>query len=131
MKSRIKPGDIVLIVLLVAAGFALLFSYSRASASEKGSIAVVEVNGREVKRIALGDGQELREFKINGVNGITLVEVQGGRVRVHKSECRDKICIGEGWVDTAGRAIVCLPNRVVVRVTGRRGGKGKVDSITE
>ena len=104
---------------------------SRANAGEKGSLAIVEVNGKEVMRVALGAGQARRQFTVKGVLGPSTLMVQSGRVRMVKSTCRDKICVGAGWVDSPGKSIVCLPNRVVIRVTGRRGGGGKVDSVTE
>jgi hypothetical protein len=129
--GRIRPGDIVLVLLVVAAAAVSMVMVSRASAGEKGSLAIVEVNGKEVKRIALGDGQPDRKFVIHGFTGTNTVEVMDGKVRISKADCRDKICIGVGWIDSQGKEIVCLPHRVVVHVTGKRGGKGKVDTVTE
>jgi len=129
--GRIKPADIVLIALFVVAAAVSLFLVSRASAGEKGSLAIIEVNGKEVKRIAIGGGQPERKFIVHGVNGTSTVEVKDGRIRMVRSTCRDKICIGVGWIDSRGKEIVCLPNRVVVRITGKRGGNGRVDTVTE
>jgi hypothetical protein len=129
--GRIKPADIVLVVLIVAASVATMVMVSSANAGEKGSLAIIEVNGKPVKRIALGKGQPDREFKIHGFSGWNVVEVKDGRIRISDADCRDKVCIGMGWIDAQGRSIVCLPHRVVIRVTGKRGGKGKVDSVTE
>lgn len=131
--GRAKVADAVLVLLLVVASAASLVLLSRANAGEKGSMAVVEVNGKEVKRVALGDGQKTRTLIVRGVNGASTIEVKGGRVRMLESRCRDRICIRQGWIDSRGETIVCLPNRVVIRVTGKRGtgGGGQVDSVTE
>jgi hypothetical protein len=129
--GRIKPADIVLVALVIAASVATMVMITSAKATEKGSVAVIEVNGKPVERITLGQGQPDRLFMIHGFTGWNLVEVKDGRVRVKNSDCRDKVCVGMGWIDTQGRSIVCLPHRVVIRVTGKRGGKGKVDSVTE
>jgi len=129
--GRIRAGDIVLVVLIVVAAAVSMFLVSRANAGEKGSLAIIEVNGKEVMRIALGDGQQDRTFKVRGMTGYNLVEVRDGRIRMLEADCRDRICLGVGWVEAPGRAIICLPHRVVVRVTGKRGGKGKVDTVTE
>jgi hypothetical protein len=129
--GRVKPADIVLVVLIIAASVATMVMVSRANANEKGSIAVIEVNGKPIKRIALGQGQPDRKFMIHGFSGWNLVEVNDGRVRVKNANCRDKLCVGMGWIDVQGRSVVCLPHRVVIRVTGKRGGKGSVDSVTE
>ena len=82
-------------------------------------------------RVALGAGQARRDFTVAGVQGRSTFQVSDGRIRMVRSACRDKICVGVGWIDTPGRSIVCLPNRIVIRVTGKRGGGGKVDSVTE
>ncbi len=118
----------VLLVLAAAGGSMVLVS--RANAGEKGSLAVVEVNGREVSRVTLGSGQAARTITVKGWQGSSTFEVKDGRVRMVKSACRDKICIGVGWIDSGGRSIICLPNRVVIRVTGKRKS-GKIDTVTE
>jgi hypothetical protein len=120
----------MVVLMLAAAAFSMVM-VSRANAGEKGSIAIIEINGKEVKRVALGDGQASRQFKVEGVHGKSTLEVKDGRVRMVSSACRDKICIGVGWIDSQGKSVVCLPNRVVIRVTGKRGGKGKIDTVTE
>jgi len=127
----IKAGDVVLVLLVLAAAGVSMFMVSRANASEKGSLAVIEVNGHEAMRIALGSGQPDRKFLIHGFTGVNTVEVKDGRLRISNADCRDKVCIGMGWIDSPGKTIVCLPHRVVIRVTGKRGGKGKVDTVTE
>lgn len=127
---KLRAGDVVLVVLILVAAAASMFLVSRAAAGEKGSLAIVEVNGREVRRVTLGSGQAARTITVKGWNGPSTFEVKEGRVRMVKSACRDKICIGVGWIDTAGRSIICLPNRVVIRVTGNRKS-GKIDTVTE
>ncbi len=131
--GRAKVADAVLVMLLVVASVASLVLVSRASAGEKGSLAIIEVNGKEVKRVALGDGQKTRTVTVRGVNGPSTIEFGRGRVRMLESRCRDRICVRRGWIDSRGDTIVCLPNRVVIRVTGKRGtgGGGLVDSVTE
>ncbi len=129
--GKLKAGDIALVALVIAAAVVSLQVLSRANASKKGSLAVIAVNGKEVKRVALGDGMRSRKFVVRGAGGATVVEVSGGRARVLTSHCRDKICVGVGWIDSPGKAVICLPNRVVLRITGSRGGNGKVDTVTE
>ncbi|HEY5493052.1 MAG TPA: NusG domain II-containing protein [Candidatus Anoxymicrobiaceae bacterium] len=126
-----RPGDVVLVVLMVVAAAASMILVSRANAGEKGSLAVIEVNGKEVMRFALGAGQASRDFTVKGIQGKSTFKISDGRVRMVRSACRDRICVGVGWIDSPGKSIVCLPNRVVIRVTGKRGGGGKVDSVTE
>lgn len=117
-----------MVALAVAAGLASLFLITTASANDRGTMAVVQVNGRTVKRVTLSEGQPARSFTVRGSRGDSRFEVEDGRVRMVSSACRDKVCVGFGWVGDAGRSIVCLPNRTVIRVTG---GPARVDSVTE
>lgn len=90
-----------------------------------GSLAVVEVDGQEISRLDLSvDGQRV----IKGLLGDTIVQVREGKVRVVKSPCPHKICVRTGWVSKSGNLIVCVPNRVVVRVEGE--GEVDVDAVT-
>lgn len=127
---KLRAGDFVIVVLVAAAAAASMVVVARAGAGEKGSLAVVEVNGREVCRVTLGAGQARRAVSVDGWQGPSTFEIEDGRIRMIGSDCRDKVCVGMGWIDTPGRSIVCLPNRVVIRVTGGRKA-GNVDTVTE
>lgn len=54
------------------------------------------------------------------------IAVEGGRVRVAESACPGRDCVHMGWISRPGRSIVCLPNRVEIRLTG---GDGGVDAV--
>ncbi len=42
-------------------------------------------------------------------------------VRITESHCRAQICVKTGPVSKAGHEVICLPYKVVLRVTGERG----------
>ncbi|MBU4176113.1 MAG: NusG domain II-containing protein [Actinobacteria bacterium] len=128
--GKIKAGDIVLVLLVIAAAIAGVVLVSRASAGEKGSLAIIEVNGKEVRRLELSDKQGYRTLTVQGTLGPSTVAVEDGKVWMTESACRDKLCVGMGRIDFTGQSIVCLPNRVVIRIID--GAKpGSVDAITE
>ncbi len=120
----------MIVALVTALAAVSMVMVTRADANVRGSMAVVEVNGKVVRKVTLGSGQPARKYTVEGWQGPSTFEVADGRVRMVSSECRDKICIGMGWTGTSGRSIVCLPNRVIIRVTGGRG-PGGVDTVTE
>ncbi|HNS73017.1 MAG TPA: NusG domain II-containing protein [bacterium] len=68
-------------------------------------------------------------YEVPGPLGVTVVEIRGGAVRVLSSPCPEKYCVHSGSVSRQGRLIVCVPNRVVVRIPG--GTSGSLDMITE
>ena len=129
-RMKIRFGDAVVVVLVLAAAFASMFFIAGAVAREKGGTAIVEVNGREAARVVLAENQRKRTLTVEGVDGPSTMVFERGGVRMTRSACRDKICIHMGTIDARGKAIVCLPNRVVIRVVGNRNS-GKVDTVTE
>ena len=52
---------------------------------------------------------------------LTPVDQEDGRVAVTYADCPGTDCVHSGWVSAAGRAVVCLPNRVEIRLTGAPG----------
>ena len=87
---------------------------------------VVQVDGKEVFRASLADDGHL---SADGPLGKTEIEVKDGRVRVIDSPCRRKTCVHTGWIDKAYQTIICMPNRVVIHLTGGGDG-GRIDGIT-
>ncbi len=59
-----------------------------------------------------------REVSIHGPLGLTLIEIDHGRARVHASPCSNQYCVHQGWLAHAGQAAFCVPNRVSVRLMG-------------
>lgn len=55
---------------------------------------------------------------IEGRTGDLTVVVERGAVRVKDAECPDRVCIETGRVSASGEVVACVPNGVVIRVTG-------------
>lgn len=56
-------------------------------------------------------------YEVQGAIGKTVVQVKNGKVRIIESECPNKTCIKQG----EGENIICLPNKVQVRVIREDG----------
>jgi hypothetical protein len=117
----ITGGDKILIGILLLLSLASF--YFLRFFIPHGTVAVVEVDGRPICRLDLSiDTQRT----VQGPLGETVIQVHGGQVRVVDSPCPHKLCVRTGWIDQAGRMIVCVPNRVVVRVEG----EAEVDAVS-
>jgi len=81
-----------------------------------GGVAIISVDNREVEQVPLRAGGALRRFTVRGTRGNLLVEVDGEHIRVVEAECPDKVCVGMGQKSRPGEVIVCMPNRVIIRV---------------
>ncbi|MFC1718628.1 NusG domain II-containing protein [Candidatus Poribacteria bacterium] len=116
--------DTLLIVgLLAVALLALGVIRYRAGAVDT---VVVQVDGEEVIQAPLADD---KRFSVDGPLGKTEVEIKDKRVRVTDSPCARKTCVHAGWIDKPYQTIICMPNHVVIRLTGK-GDNGELDGIT-
>lgn len=109
-------GDKFLIVFILVCA-ALIFAGFKSYGFGGGkTYAIIEVNGKQYQKISLGqDGPKL-QVKVPGVLGESVVEVDKDKVRMVYSPCPDKDCERQGWVKSPGQMLVCLPNRVTVKI---------------
>jgi hypothetical protein len=103
--------DKLLFVLLVIFTIAS-FLYVR-ELFPSGTLVEISFDNKIVYKLPL---QEDRLVAVRGPLGESLIEIKDGRVRMKDSPCPDKICINQGWIERG--AIVCLPNKVVITVSG-------------
>lgn len=75
------------------------------------------------------DGQVLETFILDELDGSTTYNVpdvpyeisltiEPGRICVDHSNCPNQDCVHSGWASQAGSQLVCLPNRMLVSLTG-------------
>ena len=107
--------------MLILAGGAWL--YTRLS-RETGAEVVISVDGEELYRLPLFEDTELviaREGKSN-----TIV-ISDGEAYVAEASCPDHVCVKSGKVSYDGQTIVCLPNKLVVSISG--GADSDMDGV--
>lgn len=115
----IKLGDIAVFGLLLALSAAI--GIIMLICAPDPAYVVVTEDGNEVCRLPLD------EDCIYHIGDKNTIEISNGTVRMIDADCPDKICIHTGRISDTGRAIVCLPNRVVVSISG---GNSPVDVYT-
>ncbi len=107
--------DIIVIcaVLLLSLSVLLLVSLTRTD----GSYAVLEINGEAVAEYPLSVDAT---YILNG--GTNTLVIKNGKARLIDSDCPDHTCerVGEVWY--SGESIVCLPNKLAIRITGGPSG---------
>ena len=115
--ERLRPSAWdALIVLCVAAAAVLLLIALRPA--EGGRLtAEVALDGRVVARFELDRLDRPEKLELDAPYPLT-VEVQPGRIRISESECPGGDCVHTGWISRAGSQMICLPNRLVIAVTG-------------
>ena len=109
-----RKGDAAVIAAVVLAAL-LMIAYMALSASSGGeTTARIYRNGELVRELRLDTDAE---FELEGDyhNRIT---VRDGKIAITESDCPGEDCVHSGWMQRPGRSIVCLPNRVEIRLEG-------------
>ena len=121
---RLRPADIVLIIILIAVSIGG-FNIQKGN-NNKGRFFIVEVDGKTLYRLSLLSDTLI---SIQAKTGKISLKVEDSRVSVHKSSCPLKICVKTGWIARPGESIICVPNKLVIRIEGVKNAK--VDAVTQ
>lgn len=116
LKTMFKKGDLILVVLLVVA---IALTVWLATRKDSG-VAEVYIDGELKYELSLD-----KDASVSLLDGKMTVEVKDGKVRVTDSDCAEQLCVNSAAVSSEGGMIVCLPNRVVVKVVSK-----EVDAIS-
>ena len=114
--SLLQKRDLILILaLLLVAGAG--YDYNRwRSAGISPVSAQVTVDGQLVETLDLSVDPTVT---ITGANGSTnVLEIKDGEIWCSDASCPDKLCVRQGRKHLATDTIVCLPNKMVVTITG-------------
>jgi hypothetical protein len=115
-------GD-YLVIVGVLVGALVTIPLLRETAQASGRWAIVRLDGQIVHQLSLAKDQEVT---VVGPAGETVIQVQGGRVRVLRSPGAQEICMRQGWIHKPGEALICLPNHVTIEIPGDSG----IDAIS-
>lgn len=117
-RKKQKRNDLLLILALMALAAALGGGYYRKHRAPA-LRAEVMVDGELVETLELSGNQEVTIFGAGG--GMNRLVVEDGTIWCEEASCPDKVCIRQGKQSQDGGQIVCLPNRMFVKVTGDEG----------
>ena len=111
IKYTLRKGDILLIacVLLIA-----LLPFALRRSGSGGAYAVVYVGSEVYGSYPLQDDAQIDIAQEDG--SVNRVRIEGGRVSMAYSTCKNQICVLHEAVSQQDEWIVCLPNRVSVTV---------------
>lgn len=123
-KKRLKKGDwfltgaLVFIAVSIWVGFAL-----QQTDSVYGEIWQ---DGNLIQKIKLSDSYH-QTFTVKGKKYTNVIEVDGKKMRFSSSDCPNKVCVHTGWISKSGQVAACIPNHVLIKITG---GESEVDAVT-
>jgi hypothetical protein len=129
MKMTLRIGDALVylfILLLIAGSFAGLYQLGRGSVTNR---VAVEIDGKVWGTYDIpASGEEVVHIDAGSDRYNIMVITQSG-VMIREANCPDQICVTWGNISRPGQTIVCLPHKVVIRITGDQEGEPALDDI--
>lgn len=124
LRLTLRRGDFVAAALILIAAAALLVCYGMAGRGKAASVQIWQDGTLQGEYTLAAD----REIVVEGRYRNT-VQIQNGRVRIVDSDCPGRDCVKSGWHKDHGHSIVCLPNRLELRLVGGEG-EPEIDGVT-
>lgn len=115
-----KKFDIIFLVFVLMIAASISVWYGVLAKQEAGQIRVT-VDHQLYGNYLLSDDQEI---KINSTN---ILVIENGCAYMKEATCPNKDCVHQKEISKRGEAITCLPNKVVVEVTG--GEPSEFDAV--
>lgn len=108
-KSDIK---LIVIILVITSVVLLLLKMMDNNSSKE---AHVYYDNDLILKIDL-DINEVKEYKVEGLNGDVILEAKKGKVRVKEEISPLNLCSNQGFIQSSYEVIVCLPNKIIVKI---------------
>ena len=116
-------GDRILLFSLMLLSITGLFINNHLR--HPGKSVMIEMDGQLIQKLSLYSNYKIT---VKGHIGETVVEIANGKALILKSDCPHKICVRTGAISRAGDVLVCIPNKVVVRISN--GDNISYDAVT-
>ncbi len=120
--EKINKSDVILIlsIFLISAMMLVIFLLYK-NGSDGELVLEVSVDGEIYGRYPLDTDRTINIGETN------ICTISGGYVSMTDAECPDKSCMKMKSISKAGETIVCLPNRVVLKIVGKE--RSEVDVV--
>lgn len=114
VKLTFGAGDAVVIVLVIILAVVVGFFFGKTLKNGEGNVVAIYKDGKKVQEFSLYQDREVL-LEYDYTNKIV---VKDHKVAITESDCPGEDCVHSGWIGQGGRSLVCLPNRVEIRLEG-------------
>lgn len=129
MKRRpcyFKKGDII-IYFFIGIFFFFSFNYVMNMKTVKGNNIEIYVDN-QLKYVYPLQKEKKDYFVDTNLGGVN-VQIENMRVRVTTSNSPLKICVKQGWISNVGDTIIGVPDRLLIKITGKSSKEPELDGI--
>lgn len=113
-RPTVWDGLVVLAVVLFAGALVFLLRPLESSAVT----AVVTLDGQVVAQYRLDQLTEPVALTLEEAPYPLTIQAEEGRICIAHSDCPSQDCVRTGWISRPGQQIICLPNRLVISLSG-------------
>lgn len=122
-----KAAKLILAALVLVCAASAAFLLLRPGQEDQ-TVARITLDGELAKEVDLRQVESPYTIILEGSSGLTnTIRVEPGRIRVEAADCPDQICVHQGFISDGTVPIVCLPNQLIIEITG--GGES-LDAAT-
>lgn len=121
-RKNFGRNDLLLILGIFAAAVLMLAVYTRYMSRAGTPMFEITVDNR------LYGTYDLKHDAVIKINDTNVCEIKDGAVRMISADCPDQVCVHSVPITANGGSIVCLPNRVVLKIVNARDSGSSSDS---
>ncbi|HDJ1464554.1 TPA: NusG domain II-containing protein [Clostridioides difficile] len=122
-----KKKDILLILGILVVITACYGIINVINSKNAGNIEIY-VDNKLYKTVSI-DAKE--EFKIENRGGYNIVKIHDKGVEIVDASCPDKVCVHTGFINKPSQSIVCIPNRVSIKINTNEKNDNQEDIISK
>ena len=126
VKRKFSKKDCLFLLLITILSIGCIIWY-RFAYSGQGSQVEISVDGKSYGIYELNVNSEIPVMADEAVSNV--IAIEHGTAYMRSANCPDQLCVHHKKIKAARETIVCLPNKVVVTITG--GEETEFDSIAK
>ena len=105
MKKKINKYDIALIVSIIIINVFLILNGGKTAVKSNSKTAYIQSNNELVSEYVLTE--DVKD---------EVMHIENGQIWIQEASCPHKICILQGKISKNGEAILCIPNRLFIKI---------------
>lgn len=114
MKKHLSiKNDLLLLILLLVIGLLIPLGYQLFHHTP-GNTVTITVDGQLWRTLSLSTDTTI---DIPGRGGTNTLCIKNGQASITEADCPDKLCVHQASIQHNGESLVCLPHKVIVKVT--------------
>lgn len=112
-KHKSFKNDILFLVILLVIGLLIPLGY-RLFHRTAGDAVTITIDGELWRTLSLSSDTTI---DIPGIGGTNTLCIKNGHASITEADCPDKLCVRQASIRHNGESLVCLPHKVIVKVT--------------